>query len=167
MGPLTGVGMTGMGKNRQFSYLYPYPHFTRTHTCAGYPNPCSCLVTISTLASIRSPFIQKHHFLALLSKLLHCIASPVLVSLLAASSSRSWTLPFIICHAPFSSVAALLSRTHVHHFHLGRLVMVTMFLVHYVFMYTVANVDQPAWANIISHDLASSSITWCDLARLR
>ena len=45
--------------------------------------------------------------------------------------------------------------------------MVTMFLVHYVFVYTVANVDQPAWANIISHDLASSSIIWCDLARLR
>ena len=24
MGPLTGVGMIGMGKNKQFSYPYPY-----------------------------------------------------------------------------------------------------------------------------------------------
>ena len=123
-------------------------------------------VTISTLASIRSPFIQKHCFLALLPKLPHCIALPVLISLLAASSSCSQTLPFIICHAPFSSVAALLPWTHNHHFCLGQLVMVTMFLVHYVFVYTMANVDQPAWANIILHDLASSSITWHDLARL-
>ena len=37
--------MTGTGKNRQFSYPYPYPHFTRTRTRAGYPNPCSCLMT--------------------------------------------------------------------------------------------------------------------------
>ena len=44
-GPLMGAGMIGMGKNRQFSYpyLYLYPHFTRTRTCVGYPNLCSCL----------------------------------------------------------------------------------------------------------------------------
>ena len=65
-----------------------------------------------------------------------------------------------------SPVTALLPRTHIYHLHLGRLAMVTVFLVHYVLVYTVANVDQPAWANIISYDLASLSITWCDLARL-
>ena len=37
--------------------------------------------------------------------------------------------------------------------------MVTMFLVHYALVYTVANVDRPAWAtNIVLYDLASSSI---------
>ena len=46
-GPLTGVGMTGMSKNRQFGYLYLYPHLTCTRTRAGYPNPCSCLETPS------------------------------------------------------------------------------------------------------------------------
>ena len=40
-GLLMGAGMIGMGKNKQFSYLYPYLHFTHTCTHMGYPNPCS------------------------------------------------------------------------------------------------------------------------------
>ena len=47
MGPLTGAGMTGTSKNRQFGYPYLYPHLTCTRTRADYPNPCSCLETPS------------------------------------------------------------------------------------------------------------------------
>ena len=66
MGLLTGVGMIGMGKNKQFSNPYPYLHFTHTCTCVGYPNPCSCLSIVlkyplSLYFSLHSCSTQSQH----------------------------------------------------------------------------------------------------------
>ena len=48
-GPLMGAGIIGMGKNKQFNYLYPYPRFTHTCTHVGYSNLCSCLGCDATM----------------------------------------------------------------------------------------------------------------------
>ena len=57
MGPLTGAGMTGMGKNRQFSYPYPYPH------PRGLPKPV--LLPSHMGASLSMPVSDVHKPLAL------------------------------------------------------------------------------------------------------